>query len=152
MGYHQLSQEERYIAGTMPSTGKSQRAIALALGRSPSTICRERKRNVTTHDGGYRAEKARSYAKTRRRQRKEEKLDASQWGGVEELLREEYSPYQVAQTLAAQGEFQISHETVYKHVRRNKADGGVLWKHKRIMCKVGRKRRGSPVTREKMAG
>ena len=152
MGYHHLSQEERYIVGTMRSTGKSQRAIALELGRSPSTICRERKRNVTRHDGGYRAEKAHSYAKTRRRQSKEEKLDASQWEAVEELLREEYSPDQAAQRLAAQGDFEISHETVYKHVRRDKADGGVLWKHMRIMSKVGRKRRGSPVTRGKMAG
>ena len=152
MGYHHLSQEERYIVGTMRSTGKSQRAIALELGRSPSTICRERKRNVTRHDGGYRAEKAHSYAKTRRRQSKEEKLDASQWEAVEELLRQEYSPDQAAQRLAAQGDFEISHETVYKHVRRDKADGGVLWKHMRIMSKVGRKRRGSPVTRGKMAG
>ena len=152
MGYHHLFQEERYIVDTMRSTGKSQRAIALELGRSPSTICRERKRNVTRHDGGYRAEKAHSYAKTRRRQSKEEKLDASQWEAVEELLREEYSPDQAAQRLAAQGDFEISHETVYKHVRRDKADGGVLWKHMRIMSKVGRKRRGSPVTRGKMAG
>lgn len=152
MGYHHLSQQERYIVGTMRSTGKSQRAIALELGRSPSTICRERKRNVTRHDGGYRAEKAHSYAKTRRRKSKEEKLDALQWGAVEELLREEYSPDLAAQRLAAQGDFEISHETVYKHVRRDKADGGVLWKHMRIMSKVGRKRRGSPVTRGKMAG
>lgn len=152
MGYHHLSQEERYIVGTMRSTGKSQRAIALELGRSPSTISRERKRNATRHDGGYRAEKAHSYAKTRRRQSKVEKLDASQWAAVEELLREECSPDQAAQRLAAQGDFEVSHETVYKHVRRDKAEGGVLWKHMRIMSKVGRKRRGSPVTRGKMAG
>ena len=71
---------------------------------------------------------------------------------VEELWGETYSPDQAAQRLAAPGNFEISHETVYKHVRRDKADGGVLWKHMRIMSKVGRKRRGSPVTREKMAG
>ena len=71
---------------------------------------------------------------------------------MEELLKETYSPDQAAQRLAAQGEFEIGHQTVYKHVRRDKADGGVLWKHMRIMSKVGRKRRGSPVTRGKMAG
>jgi len=152
MGYHHLSQEERYIVGTMRSTGKSQRAIALELGRSPSTISRERRRNATRHDGGYRPEKAIGYAKTRRRKSKKEKLDASQWAAVEELLREECSPDQAAQRLAAQGDFEVSHETVYKHVRRDKADGGSLWKHMRIMSKVGRKKRGSPVTRGKMAG
>lgn len=152
MRYHQLSQEERYIVGTMRSTGKSQRAIALELGRSPSTISRERRRNATRHDGGYRAEKAHSYAKTRRRQSKQEKLDASQWLIVEELLKEEYSPDQAAQRLAAEEVFEISHETIYKHVRRDKADGGGLWKHMRIMSKVGRKKRGSPATRGKMTG
>ncbi len=152
MGYHHLSQEERYIVGTMRSTGKSERQIALELGRSPSTINRERKRNATRHDGGYRAEKAHSYAKTRRRKSKVEKLDAVQWATVDALLREEFSPDQAAQRLAAEGAFEVSHETIYKRVRRDKADGGALWKHMRIMSKVGRKRRGSPVTRGRMAG
>ena len=152
MGYHHLSQEERYIVGTMRSTGKSQRQIALELGRSASTISRERKRNATRHDGGYRAEKAHTYAKTRRRQSKTEKLDTAQWASVDALLREEYSPDQAAQRLAAEGAFEVSHETIYKRVRRDKADGGGLWKHMRIMSKVGRKKRGSPVTRGKMAG
>lgn len=152
MGYHQLSQEERYIVGTMRSSGKSQRAIALELGRSPSTISRERRRNCTRHDGGYRAEKAHSYARTRRRQSKTEKLDASQWAQVDRLLKEDFSPDQVAQRLAAQGDFEVSHETIYKHVRRDKAEGGKLWKHMRIMSKVGRKKRGSPATRGKMSG
>ena len=152
MGYHQLSQEERYIVGAMRSSGKSQRSIALELGRSPSTISRERQRNATRHDGKYRAEKAHSYARTRRRQSKTEKLDAVQWASVDELLNEQYSPDQAAQRLAAEGAFEVSRETIYKHVRQDKADGGGLWKHMRIMSKVGRKRRGSPVTRGLMPG
>ncbi len=67
-------------------------------------------------------------------------------------MRKEWSPDQAAQRLAAQGDFEISRETIYKRVRRDKADGGCLWKHMRIMSKVGRKRRGSPVMRGKMAG
>lgn len=152
MGYHQLSQEERYIVATMRSTGKSQRAIAKELGRAPSTISRERKRNATKHDGSYRPEKAHSYAKTRRRQSKTEKLEPSQWIVVETLLRDEYSPDQAAQRLAAEGEFEISHETIYKHIRRDKDAGGRLWKHMRIMSKHGRKKRGSPATRGTMPG
>lgn len=152
MGYHQLSQEERYIVATMRSSGKSQRGIALELGRSPSTISRERQRNATRHDGKYRAEKAHSYAKTRRRQSKTEKLCAAQWASVDELLKEEYSPDQAAQRLAAEGAFEVSHETIYKHVRADKVAGGGLWKHMRIMSKVGRKRRGSPMTRGVMPG
>ena len=152
MGYHQLSQEERYIVGTMKSTGKSHRAIASELGRSPSTISRERKRNATRHDGSYRPEKAQGYANTRRSQSKQEKLDRAQWKIVEELLKEKWSPDQVAQRLAAEGQFEISHETIYKHIRQDKADGGRLWKHMRIMSKHARKRRGSPATRGKVSG
>ena len=37
------------------------------VGRAASTISRELRRNATTHDGGYRAEKAHSYATARRR-------------------------------------------------------------------------------------
>ena len=152
MEYCHLSQEERYIVATMKSSGRSHRAIAKELGRSPSTISRERKRNATRHDGKYRAEKADGYAKTRRTQSKSEKLDAQQWDKVEELLKEKWSPDQVVQRLAAEGEFEVSHETVYKHIRRDKSAGGELWKYMRIMAKHGRKRRGSPRTRGKVEG
>jgi len=104
MEYCHLSQEERYIVGTMRSSGRSQRSIAKQLGRSPSTISRERKRNATRHDGSYRPEKAQGYAKTRRTQSKKEKLDPAQWLAVEECLKEDMSPDQAAQRLAAEGE------------------------------------------------
>ena len=126
MKYNLFSQEERYIVGTMRSTGKSKSTVTKELGRSLSTISRERKRNTTRRDGGYRAEKAHSYARTRRKQSKEEKLYASQWSDVEELLKEEYSPDQAAQRLGAEGAFEISHETIYQRIRRDKAEGGRL--------------------------
>ena len=152
MEYSHLSQEERYIVGTMRSTGKSQRAIARELGRSPSTINRERKRNATRHDGGYRAEKAQTYARTRRKQSKTEKLDKAQWHVVDDLLKAKWSPEQVAERLAAEEKIEVGRETIYKRVRRDKAAGGTLWKHLRIMSKHGRKKRGSPVTRGKVEG
>ena len=121
--------------------------IAKELGRSPSTISRERKRNATRHDGGYRAEKAETYARTRRRQSKTEKLDKAQWQVIDELLRAKWSPEQVAERLGAEEKIAVGRETIYKRVRRDKAAGGTLWKHLRIMTKHGRKKRGSPVTR-----
>ena len=45
---------------------------------------------------------------------------------MEELLKEEYSPDQAAQRLGAEGAFEISHETIYKRIRRDKAEGGRL--------------------------
>ena len=152
MTYHHLSQEERYIVGTMRSSKRSCRSIAAELGRSPGTISRERKRNATRHDGAYRPEKAQGYAQTRRTQSKQEKLDPQQWVLVEERLRQELSPDQAAQRLAAEGCFEISRETIYKRVRQDKAEGGSLWKHMRHMSKRWRKKRCSPVTRGRMEG
>ena len=47
--------------------GRSPAQIAQLLGRDRNTISRELRRNATSHDGVYRAEKAHSYAVARRR-------------------------------------------------------------------------------------
>ena len=60
--YHQLARAESYSIATMRRQGLSARLIALRLDRHVSTVYREIKRNATTHDGAYRAEKAQSYA------------------------------------------------------------------------------------------
>ncbi len=53
MGYHQLTREERYLMARGLSSGVSLRAIARALGRSASTISRERRRNEDTSNASY---------------------------------------------------------------------------------------------------
>ena len=63
--YRQLTQEERYRITAHRMSGDSQADIARMLDRHPSTIGRELRRNATAHDGGYRAEKAHSYATAR---------------------------------------------------------------------------------------
>ena len=65
--YHHLTQEEKYIITGHSSSGKTKAEIARLMGRHPSTIRREFRRNATTHDAGYRAEKAHSYATARKR-------------------------------------------------------------------------------------
>lgn len=45
--YRQLTEAERYLLSRHKGEGLSFRAIAHALGRSPSTISRELKRNAT---------------------------------------------------------------------------------------------------------
>lgn len=66
MTYHQLTQEERYLISGGVRLKRSQRELAKLLGRSPSTISRELRRNATAHDGLYRAAKAHSYVLARR--------------------------------------------------------------------------------------
>ena len=43
--YHQLTSEERYALSTLRKQGFTQGAMARALGRHPSTISRELRRN-----------------------------------------------------------------------------------------------------------
>ena len=55
-------------------------------------------------------------------------------------------------TLRAEGTPVPSHETIYRHIRRDKRAGGVLHTFTRIMSKKGRKRYRSPSTRGLMPG
>jgi IS30 family transposase len=50
-GYDQLSLEDRCSIASLHSQGRSIRQIAAALGRSPSTVSRELKRNAAEADG-----------------------------------------------------------------------------------------------------
>jgi len=121
----------------------STREIAFVLGRSPSTISREVRRNAKDYDGAYRAEPAHSYAVARRRRsRRGSQFDAQQLQLVDELVQQEWSPEQIAGRLKEQALFSISHETIYRRIRRDRGGGGNLWRSLRVMPKFGRKRYG----------
>jgi transposase, IS30 family len=153
MEYHQLSREERYTIARCRAHAMSARAIALVLGRAPSTISREVLRNAKAYDGAYRAEPAHSYAVARRRRcRRGSQFDPQQLQLVEELVQEQWSPEQVAGRLKEQGVFGISHETIYRRIRRDRRAGGTLWKQLRVMPKFGRKRYGRQDSRGVLPG
>jgi IS30 family transposase len=143
MEYHQLSREERYTIARCRSHWMSTREIAFVLGRAPSTISREVRRNAKDYDGAYRAEPAHSYAVARRRRcRRGSQFDEQQLHLVDMLLREHWSPEQIAGRLRKEGQLDISHETIYRRVRRDRRRGGTLWTSLRGMPKFGRKRYG----------
>ena len=151
--YRQLTHGERYAMANMFQAGYSCREIGRVLGRSASTICRERQRNATKHDGAYRPDKAQQYAMARRRRtRKGSQFTRRQWSQVERLLRRKWSPQQIVGRRRARGERTMSKETIYRHVWRERRTGGQLWKQLRILSKFGRKRRGSPATRGRLLG
>ena len=125
--YHQLTREERYRITCLMGMGLSQAEVAQRMGRSPSTISRELRRNRTTHDGHYRAEKAQKYSMARRRRaRRRSWFSAEQIAHVEALLRKKWGPEQVSASLKIQGVCSISHETIYRHVLRDKRAVGRL--------------------------
>ena len=153
MTYRQLSPEERYMLAALRRQGLNQSEIARALGRHRSTVCREVRRNSTRADGRYRAFTAQERTNGRRsRSRRNSRFSAEDFARVEELLRRQWSPEQVAGHLARSGLLSISHETIYRHVWRDKKDGGALHTHLRGARKRRRKRYGAYDSRGRLAG
>ena len=151
--YHQLTHDERYSITALLRHGWTQAEIAMELGRSRSTISRELRRNVTHHDGRYRAERAQQYSVARRRrERRRSWFSAGQMAEVDALLKKKWSPEQVSWALKERGVCSISHETIYRHVLRNKKAGGTLYTHMRIMSKKVRKRYNGKDSRGVLAG
>jgi IS30 family transposase len=71
---------------------------------------------------------------------------------VDYLIRHEWSPDQIAKTLADKDYLHISHESIYRHIIRDKKTGGTLYTHCRIMPKRRRKRYKSVDFRGVMKG
>ncbi len=125
--YRQLSAEERVQVATLRSQNFTLPQIAKILGRHRSTIWREVQRNRAPYDGGYRSARAHERAVARRkRSRRNQQFGRAEMARVEGLLRQQWSPEQVSGYLRAQGEFCISHETIYRHVWGDWRRGGSL--------------------------
>ena len=153
MTYHQLTQEERYLISAHRMAGANQRAIAKLLHRSPSTISRELQRNATRHDRRYRPSKAHRYAEARRRCcRRGPRYNDQVHRRVEAALKKRWSPDQIVGCFRAQGLAVPSHETIYRYLRHDKRRGGTLYRHTRIMSKIGRKRYRSRPARGVLLG
>src|SRR5919112_2604222 len=153
MTYHQLSPEERYMLAALRRQGCNQSEIARQLGRHRSTVCREVRRNSTRADGRYRAFTAQERANGRRsRSRRNRRFSAADFALVDELLCRQWSPEQVAGYLRRLGLLSISHETIYRHVWRDKREGGTLHTHLRGSRKRRRKRYGGRDSRGRLAG
>lgn len=153
MTYRQLSPEERYMLAALRRQGLNQAEIARSLGRHRSTVCRELRRNSTSADGRYRAFTAQERTNGRRsRSRRNSRFTAEDFASVDDLLRRQWSPEQVAGHLARAGRLSISHETIYRHVWRDKKYGGLLYTHLRGARKRRRKRYGAYDSRGRLAG
>ncbi len=153
MTYRQLSPEERYMLAALRRQGLNQSEIARSLGRHRSTVCREVRRNRTRADGRYRAFTAQERTNGRRsRSRRNLRFTEADFAIVEELLCRQWSPEQVAGHLRRTGRLAISHETIYRHVWRDKREGGLLYTHLRGARKRRRKRYGAYDSRGKLSG
>jgi len=115
---HRLSWEERERISRGVAAGESGRAIARALGRSASTVCRE----IGACGGRerYRAVRGERRCEQQARRPKPTKLSGCPrlLAAVEAALLEGWSPQQISARLKADhpddGEMRISHETIYQ--------------------------------------
>ncbi len=142
MNYTHLTSEERYTFSTMRKQGQPLSSIAKALGRHRSTLYRELKRNCCLNtDGHYRPSKAQYRALARRSKlRQYSHFTEVQYAPVKKLIREKWSPEQIAGSLSSLGLKAMSHETIYKFIWADKTNGGNLWTHLRQSTKQRRKR------------
>ena len=153
MLYRQITFAERYTLGLLRRRGCSAAAIARLLHRHRSTIGREIQRNRAHSDGTYRPQLADWYARTRRgHSRRNRHVTPAQWARIQALLRDDWSPEQVAGWLRRHGELAISHETIYRYIWSDKASGGTLYRHLRGARKQRRKRYGRYDSRGRLAG
>lgn len=153
MTYCQLTSGERYMLAALRLQGLNQSQIAAALGRHRSTISREVRRNSSRYDGHYRPSKAQERTQGRRsRSRRNLRFSGQDFARVNDLLCRQWSPEQVAGHLSRTGQLSISHESIYRHVLRDKLSGGLLYTHLRGARKRRRKRYGSYDSRGKLAG
>jgi IS30 family transposase len=151
--YHQVTEEERYQIAALRQAGCSAAEIARQLGRHRSTISRELRRNCSPWDGSYRPSKAQEQTNGRRsRSRRNRRFEGADWRRVQGLLRRDWSPEQISGWLAKKGELSISHETIYRYVWSNRAEGGDLHRHLRCAAKQRRKRYGRYDSRGRLAG
>ena len=122
MSYTELSVEERATIQVGQYQDLSQREIARMLGRSPSTINRELRRNRSLN-GGYVAHVAQAHTRERRtvcRPARKLVMGNERFELVLYLLRERFSPEQIAGKLRVMKinfeEAYVCRETIYKAI------------------------------------
>ena len=116
-----LSQDERIEIADLHQAGLSIRKVAEQLGRAPSTISRELRRNAI-NGGGYRPFEAHRRATARRarhhRRRVESNAELRQL--LEELLAQRWSPQQISRHLRRkfpdEPGMRLCHESIYQAV------------------------------------
>jgi IS30 family transposase len=152
MKYRQLTSEDRYTISVLKRQGYSPTEIAEMLSRHRSTIYRELARN-SCNDGRYRVEKADSRTRGRRsRSRKKKQFNDTEIKLVGKYLNKKWSPMQIANRLHQDKLLSISHETIYRYIKRDKYYGGDLHSHLRQFQKQKRKRYKTADSRGVLAG
>jgi IS30 family transposase len=133
MNYTQLAREQRYQINILKKAGHNQTYIALMVGCHKSTISRELRRNRSQK--GYRHYQADEKAIDRQCEAYRSRIAWQTWQQVELLLRQDWSPEQIAGWLKQARQPSVSHEWIYLYVYADKRRGGTLHLHLRSQKK-----------------
>src|SRR6516225_8726652 len=141
-----LSEDERVQIADLRQAGAGVRAIARRLGRSPSTISRELRRNRDPGSGRYRPFTAHKLAVRRRARPRPGKIAADPVlrQVVQDRLEKRWSPQQISEALRAEfpreAARHVVHETIYQAVYRPEL-GGLSRELPARVLRTGRRRR-----------
>ncbi|PCI72717.1 MAG: hypothetical protein COB38_03455 [Gammaproteobacteria bacterium] len=111
--YQHLKKEERFYIWNELRTGSTQKQVAIALKRSPSTICREIRRNRYGNTKMYTYHWALEIVRNRKwrvSRTKHRKMDQALTEEIERLVQCYLSPEQVSGYLSEHHDISISHE------------------------------------------
>lgn len=133
MSYRQLAREQRYQIKALMKEGHNQTKIAANVGCHKSTISRELRRNSGRK--GYRPHQADELAYDRQCEAYRSRITWETWQEVERLLRQDWSPEQIAGRLKLENKATVSHECIYLYVYAEKRRGGTLHQHLRSQKK-----------------
>jgi IS30 family transposase len=148
-----ITDEQRCTIERMKKAGYQQQHIALAIGKSASTVSRELRRNCDGRSGSYTADLAgRKSARRKKDKPKAVRFTAAMRAEVERQLARKLSPEQIVGVARREGRDMVSHERIYQHIWQDKKRGGQLHEHLRTCDKRYRKRGAANDRRGIIAG
>jgi IS30 family transposase len=131
-----LTIDQRYEIQYQKEAGKSQTEIACLIGKHKSVVSRELKRNKNNM-GRYKAKHAVDVTEIRKeRLKRPRKLTVEMEREIiKSLTEDQWSPEQIKGRSQKEGCQMVSHERIYQLIRKDKQDGGDLYKHTRHRLK-----------------
>ena len=128
MSYNQLTLQKRYQISALQKVGYNQKDIAKELSVHPSTISRELRRNRDSVRG-YQPELAQiKSTKTQMQKKKRFSLTKTIEKYIRAKLKLDWSPEQISGRMRLDIGVFVVHETIYRYIYDNKANGGKLYK------------------------
>jgi len=152
MNFRQITEDERYTISRMKVSGHTLTQIAQSIGKHKSSISRELKRNRSP-DGSYRPDHAAGHARVMlSRSRKKPQYSKQIFQNVERQLKQQWAPEQISLIFRKMNLSEISYSTIYRYIKLDKKNGGLLHTNLRQYRKWRRKKNGSPDSRGVLRG